>query len=88
MNAQQEIQHLNNQHPKTWTAGAWYPATTLQGRKCQIKRTTAVKTGCPYLHIRYAGTLNTKTPAGEIIDSRAAWFNFRANLRTFEIKEL
>ena len=83
-----ELEYLNSQHPNPWTAGAWYPATTRNGKECQIKRTTAVKTGISYLHIRYRSTIAIKTAAGQVTDRFEGWINFRANLRTYELKEI
>ena len=88
MDHSSDIKHLNDQHPRTWTPGHWYPATTKAGIPMEIKRTTAVKTGVPYLHIRKRGIVNLKTPSGEIIDRREQWFYYRANLNTFELKEI
>jgi hypothetical protein len=86
MNAKIELDHLLAQHPNPRTRGQWYKAATKAGRDCQIKKTTAVKTGVHYLHIRYRGTVAIKTTTGEIMDRREEWIYYRANLKTYELK--
>ena len=80
MTDQQIAAILDAQHPNPWMPGAWYPAE-YDGQKVQIKRTTGKgrNAGHHYLNIRKAITINTKTPTGEIIDTRSGWHYYRIN---------
>lgn len=68
------IWELSNQHPKTWTKGAWYPAThseLFNGEQLEIKRTSAK--GNHYLNVRRKVTVKIKSKDGEVIGGHEAY---------------
>ncbi len=78
------VVHLLAQHPDHWTQGAWYPAQLPSGKGVEIRKTRAVKTGAPFLHIRLRVKLVIiDEGTNENHDAGLAWDQWRVNLNTF-----
>ena len=83
----QMIRELNAQHPRTWTCGAWYPAT-MAGKEVEICRTRSA--GRSYLKIGKLVNVNLVSPDGSVLQKNYCkdWNYFTVNLAEMTMTDL
>ena len=77
------LRQLDEQIPNPYRKGQWYPATMLDGKTCEVRRTMPGR-----LRVRRPFVQHVKTPTGEVLSSRVVNREFACDCSTGQVKEL